>query len=83
MQRALLSAGAGEFQAAGDFAADSERLRPDVNAALFRVLWLLRAGNLVEAGTVKMQLETDYVEEVANSVALQSQLQNIEQQLAQ
>jgi hypothetical protein len=46
MQRALLSAGAGQFAVAAESAGRSERLRADVNAALFQLIWLVRADSL-------------------------------------
>jgi len=82
MQRALLSAGAGQFALAAEFAGRSERLRADVNAALFQLIWLVRADSLAEARALKSQLESDYAEAIAASLALQERLAGIEQQLA-
>ena len=82
MQRALLSAGAGQFALAADFAGRSERLRADVNTALFQLIWLVRADRLAEARALKFRLESDYADSIAASLALQERLAGIEQQLA-
>ena len=82
MQRALLSAGAGQFAVAAESAGRSERLRADVNAALFQLIWLVRADSLAEARALKSQLESDYAEAIVASLALQERLAGIEQQLA-
>ena len=81
MQRALLSAGSGDFSGAADFAEDSERLRPDVDAAILRVLWLIRAERIVDAQTVRAKLLSDYEREIQASSDALARLQNIDQQL--
>lgn len=82
MQRALLSAGAGEFSLAADFAGRSEGLRADVNAALYQLIWLTRAERVAEARELKTRLETEYADDIAVSGTLQDRLNQIQQQLS-
>lgn len=82
MQRALLSAGVSEFSQAADFAGQSERLRADVNAALFQLIWLTRTDRVADARALKTRLETRYAEDIAASAALQERLNQIQQQLS-